>query len=702
MKSRNFRKKHNKRTKKYLGGVKILHNLGGFTYMLQPFIHAEYLSASFFSNPHDGLYEYIKNIYPAKNGLPLNDPEIMLFLTENGELEIENGFPLNNPEFINLFIMGNNETEYIENDKRFHSTAIENRVAGRNFLRIIKTTNNMRFAELLSRNSNIKVKDVLERFLNQGFYNENILLNMAESDWAELINQEMIDEFVPQEMINEDEKRYVFRIRFMRSLSRNSNDRALDLLLRNPHLIEWLSLSSNPNDRAVNLFAENLHKLSMAGLASNTNERATEILIAHFLNNPEYLNNPHQQEYINQAYTNLSSNSNNRALEFLETNQEVIRWARLSENTNNRAIALLRANPNNINWNILSNNTNDRAIELLEENPNNIKWHYLSNNKNDRAMKLLEAKLSDAKPHIDWYSLAVNENDNAINILLQNRDRVKPGIFLNTNINALPLLKTEIENIFKKPDYIRNRQYNMARIWSMLASNPIIFTKNTGIDIKELKKREEIESLLYRPFTRDNTENYDRVLKDPSSTYAYTDGPDINVYPIFRQGLSHGHDDEDRTVYQDIVVKDEGERDKANVFNERLRNRYNQPNFNANDDVFQFPKLKHSKFVHDAPLTGRTGAKEEINRNVTGAVRDDVVYYPRAIPGSRVDVGSGVYEASLTGRTGVKEEINRTATGTVGPGVYYTPLTGRTGAKEEINRTRKGGKKKRKTYKKNK
>jgi ribosomal protein L24E len=53
-------------------------------------------------------------------------------------------------------------------------------------------------------------------------------------------------------------------------------------------------------------------------------------------------------------------------------------------------MTLLEENPDKIYWTELSRNTNDRAMTLLEENPDKICWSHLSSNTNDRAMTLLE------------------------------------------------------------------------------------------------------------------------------------------------------------------------------------------------------------------------------------------------------------------------------------------------------------------------
>ena len=59
-----------------------------------------------------------------------------------------------------------------------------------------------------------------------------------------------------------------------------------------------------------------------------------------------------------------------------------IDWVGLSENSNNAAIEMLNTCPENINWACLSRNSNDAAIEMLKGNPEKIHWQWLSGNSN--------------------------------------------------------------------------------------------------------------------------------------------------------------------------------------------------------------------------------------------------------------------------------------------------------------------------------
>ncbi len=66
---------------------------------------------------------------------------------------------------------------------------------------------------------------------------------------------------------------------------------------------------------------------------------------------------------------------NEKAIDYLLENPELIEWNLFSRNSNPIAIELLEKNKHKINWSILSYNEN--AIELLKRNPDKIDWRNL-------------------------------------------------------------------------------------------------------------------------------------------------------------------------------------------------------------------------------------------------------------------------------------------------------------------------------------
>ena len=120
---------------------------------------------------------------------------------------------------------------------------------------------------------------------------------------------------------------------------------------------------------------------------------------------------------------------NEKAIDFLLENPELIEWNLFSRNSNPIAIELLEKNKHKINWSILSYNEN--AIELLKRNPDKIDWRNLSSNPN--AIELLEKN----RDKINWSYLSTNPN--AIKLLEENPENIR-WFYLSSNKNALDLL----------------------------------------------------------------------------------------------------------------------------------------------------------------------------------------------------------------------------------------------------------------------
>ena len=130
-----------------------------------------------------------------------------------------------------------------------------------------------------------------------------------------------------------------------KNLSLNKN--AIDLLKKNPNLIEWSKISGNKY--ALDILIDNKDKINW------------------FL---------------------FSFNKHPDAIKLLKKNQDKINWSNLSLNKSKEAIELLKENRENIDWTVLS--FNPYAIELLKENLEKINWYNLSLNYN--AIKLLKKK----------------------------------------------------------------------------------------------------------------------------------------------------------------------------------------------------------------------------------------------------------------------------------------------------------------------
>jgi hypothetical protein len=197
-------------------------------------------------------------------------------------------------------------------------------------------------------------------------------------------------------------------------LSINTSPIAIDILQKNPYLINWNLLSSN--ESAIELLQQNMDKINWMYLSKNTNPNAIPLLEEYVKNakirdeqdiectldkygqeiyghyqywmrtwiysNPNALHLFHEDK--NQwNYFHLCSNTNSEIIEFIDQlidtdspNSSQLCWASLSSNP--AAIDILKKNPDKIIWNQLSRNP--EAIDMLENNPYNIDWFMLSEN----------------------------------------------------------------------------------------------------------------------------------------------------------------------------------------------------------------------------------------------------------------------------------------------------------------------------------
>jgi hypothetical protein len=132
-------------------------------------------------------------------------------------------------------------------------------------------------------------------------------------------------------------------------LSSNYSPRIIDILRRNPHMIDWYYLSQNPF--AAPLLLENLDKINWEALSSNEGDDCLKIL----------------EEYpSNIDWRILSENPSPRAIKILENNLDKIEWFYLWYNVG--AVHIIEQNIHKLEeceygWENLSINHN--AIHLL-------------------------------------------------------------------------------------------------------------------------------------------------------------------------------------------------------------------------------------------------------------------------------------------------------------------------------------------------
>ncbi len=142
------------------------------------------------------------------------------------------------------------------------------------------------------------------------------------------------------------------------SLSGNKN--AVHILIKHPHLIDFVALSSNKSKEAINILNENINKIDWDRLSSNYS--AIDILLEH-------------QDKIN--WYRFSSNKNKKAIALLRKNLHLVDWECLSGNES--AISIIKDNLDKVHWSSLS--YNEEAIDILRENQDKIIWSYFSLNK---------------------------------------------------------------------------------------------------------------------------------------------------------------------------------------------------------------------------------------------------------------------------------------------------------------------------------
>ena len=150
------------------------------------------------------------------------------------------------------------------------------------------------------------------------------------------------------------------------AISSNSSEEALDIMEASPHIIYWRYFSTNINPRAIKLLSYNIKKICWEELAANPNPAALALVKLHKkkdggvcwcnkrkkINYQRYCcctlnyNSAAKREdfdiYINNYHSSqLSFNSSDDALDYLELNPDLIYWHSMSRNTNPRAIKLL-------------------------------------------------------------------------------------------------------------------------------------------------------------------------------------------------------------------------------------------------------------------------------------------------------------------------------------------------------------------------
>ena len=268
------------------------------------------------------------------------------------------------------------------------------------------------------------------------------------------------------------------------ALSSNSDDLALELLINNPHKINYLNLSSNKNIKASllikdafmkNLFwlnnsineslsvsqvilQEHIFRFIYHNIFSMSNDEQfikymfkyvndnkhyqPEFIFVHMFNNVndniilllKDLYNLFKCEVFRKAAINmLCSNTNINALKLMVSlinnnmNDNKLNWDRLSSNIN--AIEICENNLNRVNWGKFCQNPNGLHIikKIAYRNPNDkrIKWNLMLDNVNENIYEILSYKLQfdNEFKELNWFSVASSTNKGALKLLRDVYDR---------------------------------------------------------------------------------------------------------------------------------------------------------------------------------------------------------------------------------------------------------------------------------------
>jgi len=217
-------------------------------------------------------------------------------------------------------------------------------------------------------------------------------------------------------------------------LSKNPLDSVVEFLLqkeKNGYYISWLNFSTNSNDKAVEFMLSRTELVEWYGFSENTSQKAVDYLLE---------------------------------------NKEKIRWAKFSTNNNQKAVDYLLTHQEHINYVAFCQNTNQDAVNHLIENEDKISMQTFVKNTNDTAVDYILKKISgltETEKEIFFtenFNIFLNSNDRIVNCLIENPKYILWCYFI-INIS------------FKAIDYILlpENKYNVN--WNIFSTNPSIFRK---------------------------------------------------------------------------------------------------------------------------------------------------------------------------------------------------------------------------------
>ncbi len=213
-------------------------------------------------------------------------------------------------------------------------------------------------------------------------------------------------------------------------------------------------LSKHPHDDAIEMLKKNPHLVDLLGLVRNPNPNIAPLL-------EQYL-----EQFDHNHWKEMCHSNHNVILEFLEKHTDKIdNWRHVSGNEHEIAIRILQNNPHKINFEVLSGNQS--GIEIMKQNMRLINWHYFDGNTHPDAIRIIEQNLHRVSPDTIWpddpnhmYHSGLSQNPNAFHILLENPHFINFGCLLyNPNESALAYIEAN------------SAQINNSNIWN-LVENP--------------------------------------------------------------------------------------------------------------------------------------------------------------------------------------------------------------------------------------
>ncbi len=210
------------------------------------------------------------------------------------------------------------------------------------------------------------------------------------------------------------------------SIYLNPHANIIDFINNNPTQIDNYWLSRNSSNKAIDMLMENYDLIDISGLVLNKNPRIGPLL--------ELTMNLFDESDKIQ----LSHSKNPAVMNFLTKYPEFINWNGLSANNCKEAITMLKNNPDKINRCIIQA-CNPAINELIQDN-----YYWYSICMNPYAIKIIEKQLNEDPTKIDFDGLA--RNTNAIHLISKHLDKISP-FWLSTNTKAMDILITHPELI---------------------------------------------------------------------------------------------------------------------------------------------------------------------------------------------------------------------------------------------------------------